>query len=521
MNTNSAEPDDYRESLADGPVVLRAGPGPEPGLGREDFTRICVNGFGDGHNSFPHSIAWFGGRLLVGTTRSNFLMVKVHDTFKGLPVDLWPVEGPDDVDGLYRELDRRAQIWSYDPHGEQWEQVFVAPEVTGLNNGPQVARETGYRCMHVFKGTSDAAPALYTASWAVSRSPGALLLRSENGRDFSPVSPFGIIDGLPITATRVLTEFRGRLFTSPTGVRGHGVDFVINVSGMPVIYASEDPANGGWTPVCEPGFGNPDNEGVFVLAVFGNRLYAGTFNNHGFEIWCSDCEGKPPFAWTKVIDRGAGRGSENQVAATMRVFKGNLYVGTAIQNGGNDLSNKIGPAGSEILRIHPDHSWDLVVGQTRSDREHSRSPISGLPAGFGNVFNGYIWSMQEHDGWLYVGTMNSTIWVRFLNADAYSEPVRKILDQVGPENIVEHEAGCTLWRSADGENWLPVTKTGFDNPYNLGVRNMVSTVHGLFVAVANPFGPRVAVNRDGQWGYEDNPRGGCEIWLGRKPTPVA
>jgi hypothetical protein len=80
---------------------------------------------------------------------------------------------------------------------------------------------------------------------------------------------------------------------------------------------------------------------------------------------------------------------------------------------------------------------------------------------------------------------------------------------------VTNEGGCDLWRSADGENWLPVTRTGFDNPYNLGVRNLTSSPHGLFASVANPFGPRVAVQRDGAWEYRDNARGGLEIWLGQ------
>ena len=85
---------------------------------------------------------------------------------------------------------------------------------------------------------------------------------------------------------------------------------------------------------------------------------------------------------------------------------------------------------------------------------------------------------------------------------------------MGLENIIAQHGGCDLWRTADGENWMPVTRTGFDNEYNYGIRNMQSTPHGLFVAVANPFGPRVAVERDGVWGYEDNPNGGLEIWLG-------
>jgi hypothetical protein len=79
---------------------------------------------------------------------------------------------------------------------------------------------------------------------------------------------------------------------------------------------------------------------------------------------------------------------------------------------------------------------------------------------------------------------------------------------------LEQHRGCHVWRSADGETWLPVTHVGFDNEYNYGVRNIVSTPVGLFLAIANPFGPRVAVLRGGVWVYEDNARGGLEIWHG-------
>jgi hypothetical protein len=293
------------------------------------------------------------------------------------------------------------------------------------------------------------------------------------------------------------------------------VKFAINVSGNPVIYESSDPANGHWVPVNEPGFGNPDNQGVLMLCEFQGKLYATTFNNNGFEIWCSDCEGEPPYHWEKVLDKGAGRGAENQIGATMRVFKGALYIGTAIQNGGHDLRNKIGPAGSEIIRLHPDHSWDLIIGGARHTDQGLKTPLSGVAAGFGNVFNGYFWSMNTHDDWLYVGSMNSTIWVRFLQSEAFNEGVRNVVNTVGPEKIVDNEGGCSFWRTADGVNWMPVTKVGFDNRYNLGIRNLVSTPIGLVVAVANPFGPRVAVRGEEGWHYVDNPRGGCEVWLGR------
>jgi hypothetical protein len=493
--------------------VRRHDPAPVRGLSAAQFRRVCENGFGDGHNSFPHSIAWYQDHLYVGTTRSNFQMAKIQTTFRTLPVYLWPVEGPDDQEGLYRDLDRRAQVWRYDPRGDRWDQVMVAPMVEGTR-GEEVARETGHRAMVVYQGESDTKPVLYTATWAVSRSPGALLLRSEDGENFEPVSPYGIIEGMPITATRVLVPFKDRLFTSPTGTRGHDVKFVINVSGAPVIYESRDPASGKWRASCWPGFADPENKGVFMLCPFNDQLYAGTFNNNGFQVWRSACDGNPPYKWTRVIERGAYRGALNQAVVSMCAFDGALYVGSGIQNGGHDLNNKIGPAGSELIRIHPDDSWDLIIGTTRETPAGRKAPLSGLAAGFGNIFNGYFWSMAEHDGWLYMGTNDSIVWMRFLSIDAYDPNVRRVIEGVGVDRILEMEGGCDLWRSADGENWMPVTRTGFDNVYNLGVRNLASTPCGLFAAMANPFGPRVASPGEGKWGYVDNPRGGLEIWRG-------
>ena len=491
-------------------------PAAKPGFNLNDFRRICDNGFGDGHNSFAHSMTWYKDYIYVGTTRSNFQMVKIQTTFQKLPVYMWPVEGPDDADGLYR-LDRRAQIWRYDLRNDSWDEVFRAPMVESVRgDGELVARETGLRTMVVYQGESDSEPSLYVATWAVSRSPGALLLRSIDGNTFEPVSPYGIIEGLPVTATRVLVPFKGKLYTSPTGTRGHDKKFVINVSGNPVIYETADPATGKWTAVSEPGFGDPDNQGVFMVCPFNNQLYAGTFNLEGYEVWRSDCEGTPPYNWVKVVDKGAHRGPLNQIVTSMKEFKGALYVGGGIQNGGCDHVHNIGPAGSELIRIHPDDSWDLIVGDPRDTSEGRKHPLSGFVSGYGNMFNGYFWDMNVHDGWLYLGTMDSTIWVRWLRMDAYPDHANKLINKIGVENILENEAGCDLWRSADGENWIPVTRVGFDNRYNLGVRKIISTPHGLFIATANVFGPRVAVVEDGEWKYVDNPRGGLEIWFGSK-----
>jgi hypothetical protein len=67
----------------------------------------------------------------------------------------------------------------------------------------------------------------------------------------------------------------------------------------------------------------------------------------------------------------------NQEAVSMIGFADALYIGTGIQNGGYDWRNKIGPAAAEIIRLNPDGSWDIVVGNPRLGKQ----PVSGLFAG--------------------------------------------------------------------------------------------------------------------------------------------
>ncbi len=73
-----------------------------------------------------------------------------------------------------------------------------------------------------------------------------------------------------------------------------------------------------------------------------------------------------------------------------------------------------------------------------------------------------------------------------------------------------------LTATRDGTTFYAVTRTGFDNPYNSGIRTMVSTPHGLAVGTVNPFGPEVAEKHGDRWEYVGNERGGLEVWLGSR-----
>jgi hypothetical protein len=225
-----------------------------------------------------------------------------------------------------------------------------------------------------------------------------------------------------------------------------------------------------------------------------------------------------------VLEKGAWRGPLNQGVASLMEFKGALYVGSGIQHGGIDLANQIGPAGPELIRIHPDGSWDLIVGTPRDTPHGYKAPLSGFEPGFGFITNGYFWRMGAHDGWLYLGTFNWALMMQYSSQDRWPDLFRRVYNRIGPREIFSNFAGGHLYRSYDGENWLAVTTNGFDNPYNSGIRSIVSTPYGLAVGTVNPFAPKVGVvDADGVH-YEDNPRGGLEVWLGRterdQPLPV-
>ena len=499
------------------PSIAEA-PSPGTALRSTSFTRVAVAGFGDPANAYAHTMASFRDHLYVGTTRCNLCLIKARVP---VPMTFWPVNCPDKV----FDLDLRAHIWRYSPVTGSWENVHVSPWITAPD-GQRVPREIGYRGMSVYQGPSDPAPCLYVATWASAKTGGqaARILRSTDGLEFLPVSEPGLGD--PTVSTfRSLVPFRGRLFTSPVARAG----VAPNQPSSAVIFVTSDPVTGDWRPASLPGLGDDANKTIFEMAVFNDRLYAGTLNPiRGFQLWKTDADGPPPYRWTRVIVDGAHRGNLNECAVSMFVFGDALYVGTGIQNGGHDRTYKVGPAAAEIIRVHPDDSWDLIVGMQRPSPNGRKLPLSGLDAGFGNFFNGYIWRMGEHAGRLYAGTFDWSSLLPFVmgatsraggqtpgDMSELGAAFDRMVQSVGADDLVRFEGGFDLWSTGDGARWTPVTTTGFGNPYNLGVRTMVSTPYGFFIGTANPFGPEVAVRTPAGWRYAPNPEGGAEVWLGR------
>lgn len=485
------------------------------GLVEGNFEKVSANGFGDPYNAYAHSMAWFRDHLYVGTSRNNFVMVKVtiDDGVRLANPDVWPVNCPGDLQQIMNTL--RAEIWRFDPRSRDWKRAYVAPLVESPS-GMTVPTSVSFRAMAVFQGTSDEAPALYVPTRPTSHTPVSVMLRSGDGERFCPVSEPGL--GLPDPkpkGIRALTAYKGRLFAAPSEgpTRGQG-----NIAAVMSIVVSADPSRGGWRLACEPAFGDPGNKTVFAMEEFNGHLYAGTVNiAHGYQVWKTAATGDPPYRWERVLSNGAFRGRLNQIAMTMTRFGDHLYVGSAIQ-GFRDNENDIGPAPPEIVRLHADDTWDLVAGEARSTPDGFKVPLSGMGPGFGNRCAGYIWQMCVHDGHLYAGNSVWSPLIKYTDPRRWSRVVREMFTPDALEGFLRDYGGFDLWRTANGTDWHPVTRGGFGNQYNIGCRTMASTPYGLFVGCVNPFGPEVAMRRVGGWRYESNPRGGLEVWLGAPAT---
>ncbi len=490
------------------------------GLTAGHFRLIGKNGIGDPANAYVHGMTYFEDRLYCGMTRNSFKLLKLFPPIDPPALDPWPVDVPAKV----QDLDMQGQIWRWTPATDTWELAYRSPLIDG-KNGEKAPRDLGYRGMTVFQGRSDTKPTLYASTMStVLRGCAAHVLRSEDGLHFEPASEPGIGNDR-LSTFRELVAFDGHLYAPPAG---EGIQFNSNRTG--VLKRSNDPKPGHWEVACDTGFGDPTNNGIFMMAVANDHLYAGTFNNfEGYQIWKTPANGGGPCRWRKVIERGAHRGPLSEIAMAMCAFDGALYVGSSIQNGGYDRTNLVGPAAGEIIRIWPDDSWDLLVGTPRDTPQGTKFPLSGLGPGFDNIFAGYTWRMCVHDGWLYVTTFDWSVFLQY--AHRPSPTARRLVNAVSFEQLAAVGGGFELWRTRDGVNWIPVTLNGMNNPYNYGGRTMVSTERGLFLGTANPFGGKSPARFASRWQYHDNPDGGTEVHLGHadtrpfelpaKPAPLA
>ena len=283
----------------------------------------------------------------------------------------------------------RAEIWRY--HEGAWTQVHLASTFVNPQNGYTYPEGIGYRAMTTFTNT-EGQDALY-AGVGFGFGP-ILVVTSTDGTTWVPVNTASI----PSRDTRAMISHNGKLYVGT----GDG------------IYASSSPSpyENMWEKVA-------DFE-TASLASHNGYLYAGTGNpigpsqTNGFEVWRSTVESPSgPSDWTCVVSGGAGD-AWNVLAATIREYDGDLYVGSMNLPFGTGTD---GVKGFDLIRVDDSDSWDLIVGnyQPKIPTDPRGPPLSGWPSGYTNPFNLYAWSIEEYNGNLYLGSFDIFSLARFID----------------------------------------------------------------------------------------------------------
>ena len=243
-----------------------------------------------------------------------------------------------------------------------------------------------------------------------------------------------------------------RLFVTVSDLRGVGR-----------VIASSNPSAGddAWRQVSPSALDLP----IFTIYPYRNHIYATVGDvgyPNGYAVFKTDAATPDPadptrFLFTPVV---LGDGTQMLRAAgaiSMQEFRGSLYVGT--------------DRPTELIRINPDDSWDLIAGVARMTGSGMKRPLSGMDNGFNSMFNGHFYSMAVHDGELYLGTWD---WSQNLRGTPL-------------DGLFNYQYGFDFFKTGDGIHWKVIDRRGLGDSLNSSIRNLESTPFGLFVAVTNPY----------------------------------
>ncbi|MGZ4195328.1 MAG: hypothetical protein ACXVVQ_07205 [Solirubrobacteraceae bacterium] len=487
---------------------------------------LAQHGFGDPANDYSWSMAWFKGKLYVGTSR-------YEDCVENLTVDYYLV-----VSDKYKthplpgvtcprnpwNMDLRAEVWQYTPRTGAWRMVYRSPvEPNPRARGKSIARDIAYRGMVVYRGR------LYIGDVTADEFDPQLqrkypprILSTVDGRHYSEIPARNLVEFTPRGPVRPmgfrsLVVWRKQLYVTITP----------DLTGQGTVYRVVGPESQ------RPRFRQvtPTRLAVFEMATFNGSLYLGTGDQKdGYGVWrlSATSRGRVPsrarghawhayrgrvasrarghdwrayrgrvssrargHAWRAVRTRGhpriryrlrpivtdgAGRGAEITSVVSMQVFRGHLYVGAS------GWYNPHYQPLSELIRVAKSGAWEVVAGAARTVNGKLKAPISGLGDGFYSAFAAHFWRMADYHGALFVGTNDWSYLVQ-LSFPGLQPPYLTGVIQAA----LSTDFGFDIWASCDGRYFFPVTLNAFDpgNMYDFGARSLVPTPAGLFVGSAN------------------------------------
>lgn len=435
----------------------------------------------DRSNSYAWSMDILDDALYVGTNRNIFAMMVVMAGLNPWPAAVPPVAQPDLGPGIYRmQLTTR-----------QWSLVHRSQA------------DIGYRMMKTFQPRSG--PAVLYAGSATPAS--CRLLAIERSGVVTPIFQSPVRNG--IATIRSIAEHDGRLY------------WAADTAAQPGIWHSPDPLGDyraarafSRLPDPDPAMVPARAEVADMISAFG-WLYVfyishpaagtppGTFLD-GFWSIKGKWQGNR-WVWQPLVGNGpgalypAGVDSFYNGAAVPFRFRNHVYVGTLDGNTFRMMANLSGSSmpGPIGVGLTPETIIGIMGGRNgmriyrfdQRDRYEPVMPTLSGSAGFDNPLNKYIWRFGEQNGTLYAGTFDISTGVDVLSSGQFTYDLTP--------------RGFDLCSTRDGLNWSCLSRNGFNDPYNYGVRSFVSDPRSgaLYLGTANPF-------------Y------GCQVWM-RAPGAAA
>jgi hypothetical protein len=300
---------------------------------------------------------------------------------------------------------------------------------------------------------------------------------------------------------RDMVEFNGKIYAgTANGPNGPapGVPYSLATvdytdSGT-ALYASSNGDYGSWAEVAGGPSMNPLNSSNRAMTVIGDKLYLGTENIMGPELWSFDganwaMEGKTDglaigeiaeFGGETFIGTwGSGAGFEllkhvspgvfvdatpqfadpnivggNSGVMQLFEFQGQFYLGTVNYSEGFTLLRTADPTDAG--------TWEVIT------TDGFASQFAGMG---GTTDNAYSWSTQVIDGVLYLGTFNTGATGGVFD------------DKFGLD--IPLDGRGQIWYSTDGINWKILEDNGFDSPFTYGFRTMTTWNDQLVVGTAS------------------------------------
>ena len=448
---------------------------------RAGTTKQVGRGFGDPWNKYAWSMRHFKGGLVVGTKNAFYDLkaylepsdavqycldnnvYQVTDIHEGLACSELFAAPNSGVSPASADT-RFAEIWRFNYTDSKWSKV----RDDGVSQGFRIMATHNYK---LFAGSDLGAfitgVDLHTGTPGAWNFPGSQLLMSTDGRNFQTIDSC-VTEGPCNSATGV---------TNPYGLLGPG-----------------------------PGSLGAVNTSIRALASYKGKLYVGTFNVLGGELWSYD---DVTDDW-KLVHKFAVPPADpvkKPAVADLRVYKNKLYIGLAGPAANSYLYRYDGISVQQVpgqpplpatnvgaLTLFASSNGLLYVGNVDLNLGFYLQVYDGVnfrtisDNGFFNTENAYAWSIEEVNGRVFVGTFNQ---------DFVAELPR---------------GSAELWYSDDSAIWQQMALPLQFGLWNYGIRTMEVGSGRLFLGSAsNMIAPDLAP-KDAPYWLRKLLTPGTEVW---------